>query len=296
MGGIDPETLGGTDIDTSTVHTAELPRIFGVFFNQNQNNILLDSSVRKALDIATNRTALIDEALAGQGKAIDTPISFKQKEAALWSDDAIQQAGKILDAAGWKLNTDTGIREKTAKGTVTPLSFTLTTADTIDLKVTAENLKSQWMKIGVDVTIQVYENGDLNQNIIRPRKYEALLFGEIIGRDYDLYPFWHSSERNDPGLNIALYTNIKTDKLLETLRTSSDTEIRTDALAEFIAEIQKDHPALFLYTPYYLYITRNTIQSIDINTITFGSERFLNVADWYIETNAVWSIFTKNKL
>ena len=63
--------------------------------------------------------------------------------------------------------------------------------------------------------------GDLKQNVIRPRKYGSLLFGEVIGRDLDLFAFWHSSQRNDPGLNIAMYANPKADSLLETARASN---------------------------------------------------------------------------
>ena len=54
-----------------------------------------------------------------------------------------------------------------------------------------------WRALGADVEIKIFEAGDLNQNVIRPRKYDALLFGEIVGRDTDLFAFWHSSQRND---------------------------------------------------------------------------------------------------
>src|SRR3989338_3284862 len=82
-------------------------------------------------------------------------------------------------------------------------------------------LKTMWQKIGVRVDVKISEIGELNQNVIRSRKYDALLFREIVGRALDLYAFWHSSQRNDPGLNVALYTNTKVDKLLEDVRTTS---------------------------------------------------------------------------
>jgi hypothetical protein len=64
------------------------------------------------------------------------------------------------------------------------------------------------------VDVKIFDQGDLSQNVIRPRKYDALLFGEVIGRELDLFAFWHSSQRNDPGLNIALYANSTADKIL----------------------------------------------------------------------------------
>ena len=75
----------------------------------------------------------------------------------------------------------------------------------------------------------VYDQGDLSQNVIRPRKYDALLFGEVIGREVDLYAFWDSSQRTDPGLNIALYANPTADKILEQLRTTTDPAARTNS-------------------------------------------------------------------
>ena len=63
--------------------------------------------------------------------------------------------------------------------------------------------KSEWESIGAKITVKVFEYGDLSQNIIKTRKYDALLFGEFVGKDLDLYAFWHSSQRNDPGQNIA---------------------------------------------------------------------------------------------
>ena len=113
------------------------------------------------------------------------------------------------------------------------MRFSLATGETEELKHTAELLKEMWSTIGAGVEIKVFKSGDLNQNIIRPRKYDALFFGEIIGRESDPFAFWHSSQRNDPGLNIALYANIATDKLLEEGRVKSDKEERTEIYKKF---------------------------------------------------------------
>jgi hypothetical protein len=65
------------------------------------------------------------------------------------------------------------------------------------------------------VEVKVFETGTLNQTVLRPRKYDALFFGQVVNQMTDLFAYWHSSQRSDPGLNIALYANPKTDKLLE---------------------------------------------------------------------------------
>ena len=56
--------------------------------------------------------------------------------------------------------------------------------------------------------------------------YDSLLFGEIVNRESDLYAFWHSSQRKDPGLNVAMYTNAKVDKILEDASITNDEQQR----------------------------------------------------------------------
>ncbi|OHA93661.1 MAG: hypothetical protein A2W58_02350 [Candidatus Zambryskibacteria bacterium RIFCSPHIGHO2_02_38_10.5] len=147
--------------------------------------------------------------------------------------------------------------------------------------------------MGADVEVKIFEIGDLNQNIIRPRKYDALLFGEIVGRDLDLYPFWHSSQRVDPGLNIALYTNIKANKLLENIRKETDETLQKKYFDAFKKEIKNDVPAVFTYSPYFIYLIPKKIHNVTLGTLTTPSERFSNIFEWYIETNHVWKIFIK---
>jgi peptide/nickel transport system substrate-binding protein len=274
------------------VYVADLPRVFGVFFNQSQNDVLLNPTVRKALDISVPREKLVQDVLEGYGIPIDTPFGTLEHNTEPL-EERISTANEILEANGWIMNESTGVREKEIGSETLPLSFTLSTGDKKDLKFTAEAVREAWKKIGVDLLINIYESGDLNQNIIRPRKYEALLFGEIIGRELDLHPFWHSSERNDPGLNIALYTNITSDDILEQLRTALEPEKKDGLLKEFSAEINKDRPAIFLYSPQYTYITRSDLRDISLEKITLPSERFIDIHTWYIETNNVWNLFIK---
>ena len=150
-----------------------------------------------------------------------------------------------------------------------------------------------WQKIGADVEVKIFEAGELNQSVIRPRKYDALLFGEIIGRDLDLYAFWHSSGRLDPGLNIAEYVNVKADKILEKARTITNIQDRLNQYAAFETEVRKDIPAIFLYAPDFIYILPKNIQGVVIGSVTVPSERFSGISQWFIDTENVWKIFVK---
>jgi len=142
------------------------------------------------------------------------------------------------------------------------------------------------------VSLQVFNASDLNHSVIRPRKYDALFFGEIIGRESDPFAFWHSSQRNDPGLNIALYTNITADRLLEEGRVTFEKDARREIYQQFQEEVRSDIPAIFVYSPDFIYIIPNKIKGIKTGTITVPSERFLDIHTWYVETDRLWKIFT----
>ena len=275
------------------VITSPLPRVFGIFFNQNQSEILVLKEVRLALDISLDKKKIVDEVLSGYGKTLDGPIPYgliNNKQPS--SNYNIEQAQSVLLKAGWIKNSKTGIMEKKISKTKTiKLVITISTLNSPDLIKTAELIKDAWGKIGAIVDIKQFEFGDLQQNIIRPRKFEALLYGMVIGRDMDFFAFWHSSQRNDPGLNISMYANSKVDKLLEDARKSSDIDTRITKYLSFENEVKKDIPAVFLYSPDFIYITPSKINGLTIGVITLPFERFLNVNNWFIETNNLWKIF-----
>jgi peptide/nickel transport system substrate-binding protein len=288
------------------IRTAVLPRIFGLFFNQNQAAIFTDKNIIEALDLAINKERIVNEVLQGYGKVIDSPIpaSFYAGEslseepgiAEEVPESSPEKAGEILDKAGWKMG-ENGLREKektvNKKKEKTPLTFALATSDAPELQRVAELIKEDLGRIGVDVTLQIFEIGDLNQNIIRPRKYDALLFGQVINHEADLFAFWHSSQRNDPGLNIALFTNTKADKLLESAITSLDEKERLTKYTQLAEEIKKDKSVIFLYSPQFVYVVDPRLKGLRLDHIANSQDRFNGVNEWYKETEKLWKVFVK---
>lgn len=280
--------------NTGIVLQVPLPRIFGLFFNQNENAVFANKEVRLALNEAVDRENIIKEVLEGYGtKSLSLLPSYlsNKKDSDLSAEERIISAEGILKKAGWTKN-EQGLMTKSVKKETTELAFSISTSNAPELKKTAEILKSTWEKMGAKVDIKVFDLAELQQNVIRPRKYDSLLFGEVIGRDLDLFAFWHSSERNDPGLNMAMYTNSKVDKLLEEARRQEeDDKKKTLLLIEEL--IIADAPAVFLYSPDFIYVVPENIKGISLDEITSSSERFLNVEKWFIETDKVWNIFKK---
>ena len=290
--------LAADSAQSYAVKSAPLPRIFGVFFNQSQNAALADKSVRQALDMTVDRNAIVQAVLSGYGTPIAGPLPAgmsASSSAVIATSSNFAGAQALLEKNGWKRDPASGIYQYQKKGskTVTPLSFDIYTADTPDLKQAAELVKNSWAKLGADVSVKVFDSSDLYQSVIRPRKYDALLFGELIGKDRDLYAFWHSSQRSAPGLNVSMYANSKADKLLEQIRTTSNAQLRASEYAQFDQQVRSDIPAIFLYSPDFIYAVPKALQGLRLEELTGPSDRFDSVSSWYIETENVWRVFVK---
>ncbi len=171
---------------------------------------------------------------------------------------------------------------------VLALKFSLVTVNQPKMVENAELLKKQWRALGAEVEIETYSLFQLEQDFIKPRNYESLLFGEVLGAIPDPFPFWHSSQKKDPGLNLALYENSEADKLLEENRKTSDMEIRAEKLVLFENVLIEDVPCVFLYSPDFIYTVSKEIKGIEIKKITDPSKRFVGIENWYIKTKRAW--------
>lgn len=268
--------------------TAAYSRVFGVFFNANSNQLFARTEVRKALSLAIDRSALVQNALGSYGTALMGPVppgsGIKETPVPV-SANPTGDAAAILENAGWKYDGDARVWRN---GTATLGSLTIKTSNVPELKAVATEVQTAWQKLGIETDIELYEEGDLNQNVIRPRKYDALLFGMVIGRDQDLYAFWDSQERNDPGLNIALYANKTVDNLLDDARQTGSQDARLADLQKINDDVSADYPAAFLYAPDFVYAVPQNLGGVTLPQITTPSDRFASVTHWYVSTDAVW--------
>jgi peptide/nickel transport system substrate-binding protein len=301
-GGSNLSPASAAELSTSVrIMEAPLTRIFGIFFNQNNKELLAHKAVRQALNLLIDKQEIIDKVLMGYGSVATDPLpprtgTFLGDTASSTFSRDTDKAQALLAKDGWKMNLSTNILEsKPAKAATTTLSFSLSTANVPELVDAAKHIEEDWSSAGIQADVKIFEPSDLNQTIIRPRKYEALLFGMVTGTDPDLYAFWHSSQRNDPGLNVSMYTNAKADKLLESMRQTADTAELSAQYKKFADEIATDSPAVFLWSPNFIYAIPNKVQGVKLRQITNPSDRFLDIETWYVDTDRIWEIFNRTK-
>ncbi len=275
------------------VLTTPLPRIFGLFAQQVQNPALGDQSVINAISTALDRSIITERILHGyahpQNRAL--PVGFVSESSQQAVAFNIEQAREILDSAGWKLTTGVGNAVR-MKGNQT-LTFTLTTVDSPELLSIAEEIRNQLSLLDIPIIIRSFPIDDLQQDIIRARSFEMLLFGQTFRHDSDLYSFWHSSQRGSSGLNITQYNNSQTDALLEKVRETQSFEERQELNERIEDQLALDASVIFLYTPDFVYMSNGIAQGVTLPHIRASQERFTDVHNWFIHTERIWNIFTQ---
>lgn len=268
-----------------TTTFTDLPRYYSVFFN-NESEPTKNPEVRQALEMATPKAEIIKTILAGQGEMLQSPFSpkiFPYLEIKdIYNPDA---AKKLLEKNGWIVNAETGFRQKLYKKISRDLEINLITSQNENFVSIASLIKDSWEKIGAKVNLKVIPLQELEAEYIRPRNFDALLFGEVIGQNPDLYSFWHSSQKFDPGLNLSVFTSKDLDRLIEELRQSPG---ENQNIIESIQKIFiKNVPAVFLYAPRYAFIKADSFTHSPYLIMNSGSDIFNNVNKWYKNTKRV---------
>jgi len=273
-----------------------VPRLFSIFFNQNRSPVLRDLAARQALSAAIDREQLVVSALGGYGVPTNSPVPNDQNKLELTNDtttvssSSAESAVAILTAGGWRLSED-NVWEKRIAGELTQLQVIIRTSNNPTFMEVTESVIRMWRDIGILVQTELFEQSDLLQTVIRPRDFDALLFGIDMNRSVDLYPFWHSSQREDPGLNIAQYANITVDAALQNARQIQDASERDIVLASAINTIVSEQPAAFLFTPQLTYVVTTDLTTAPIVSVSRAHERFMNISNWHIATEDLWTWF-----
>lgn len=273
--------------DDDSVHAYGLPLTAAVMtFFKTSSGVLADAKVRQALVQGVNTGAIIDK-LGYPAKPVVEPLLMGQ----IGYDPAFAQAGynpeaakASLDALGWKTGND-GYRYKDKL----PLSFALSAEDTAEYSKVARELKDYWKAIGVKVEVQLKDPSDF-QSTLAFHSYDALLYGISIGTDPDVYAYWESSQANmlsNNRLNFSEYQSSAADSALDAGRTRTEPALRAAKYRPFLQSWQNDAPALGLYQPRFLYVTRGQLFNLKEHYINTPADRYNNVHEWMIRQAAV---------
>lgn len=281
LANIEPQQISSLSSSYKIVQMKR-PLYYAAFLNPQNNAALKELAVRKSLLLGTPQSHLIEKVLLGHASPLNSPIPPPIRPGEETTYD-VEKAKSLLLEAGWEDVDGDGIREK-KKNKNENLSLTIITPQNSFLIETASILAKSWKELGIDTTVEIVPLRELELNYIEPRKYDVLLFGNVLDLEADPFSFWHSSQKFNPGRNLSLYQNKTVDRLTETIRETLDGTKRNDLYLKFEEEIKEDVPVIFLYSPDFLYAVSKRIKNIPSQIITLPGERFSTIEQWFIKS------------
>lgn len=264
---------------------AEKPFIFKknlAFRNHGQDVVELQKCLSKFPDIYP--TGEINGYFGEKTKAAVIKFQEKHYQDILSPSGLSKGNGEVKQGTRDKLNEICFSQNDSAS----QIEITLTTSDRFPLPEIAEIIQKNWQGLGVKTTVKKMALSELQTDVLAKRNFEVLLFGEALGAIPDPFPFWHSSQKNHPGLNIASYNSQKADALLEKARENQSTDEQQKELEQFQDILLKDLPAIFLVRANYIYFLSNNIKGLEIEKIIEPAKRFSTIEKWYIKTKRIW--------
>lgn len=151
----------------------------------------------------------------------------------------------------------------------------------------AQDLVARWQPLGVHMTLETRTATELARDVIPTREYDALIYGLDFGGDSDPYPFWHSSQISEKGLNLSNFAQIDADKLLEKARQEPKPEERVKLYEQFQAIFDREVPAIELEQVTGKFATDAKLQGVSAHAGLSLANRFDTVTDWYRKTRRV---------
>lgn len=268
-----------------TIRTGSMPINSGVFaFFKTTAPILKDSQVRHALVNAVDRQAIL-EIFDSQYTPLKTPllpaqIGYTDKYA---QKTDINRSKKLLEQAGWRHSGNEQLRYKQGK----ELKLSLVTVKNPEYKLLAERLQKQWSLVGVTVDISLLSPEELQRTALTANSYDILLYGISIGRDPDVYVYWHSSQAKTGGRNFSQWQSAVADTALEVGRARTQQVLREARYDTFQSEWQKAAPAVALYQMRSKYAYHQNAHGFVGSSANSIADRLTNVENWTVNTHLV---------
>lgn len=200
--------------------------------------------VRKALNLAIDRDAIVSKVLHGVGAPSGGPLyprywAFDSSVLNYSFDPA--GAAQLLDAAGYRMS-------KTDETAAPPARFRFTCLLPKDFTVwqrIALQLQKDFFNIGVDMQFKVVPMTEFNDLVFSGR-FDAAFVDMSSGPTPSRTYVWWGSSRNFKGNNVFGYENPEAERQFQTLlRSTNDAAIRS-ATSRLQRIFHDDPPAVFV--------------------------------------------------
>lgn len=223
-----------------------------------------DPDVRRAMTLAIDRKALVEDLLYGYGRVGTGPfLSFwwgADPSLAPWPCDPAE-ARRILASKGFAPRSGDGVLVRDGK----PLRLTLTTNAGNRLReAVIVKIQEQLSRVGIEVDTGVLEM----QTFVHKNTtgdFDAYLGGWRFSGKIDLRPIFGSAGFPPAGSNVVRYRSAEVDRLLDALDEAADWREMKPVLSSIGRRIRDDQPYTFLYETRRLAAVGPRLQGVEID-------------------------------
>ncbi|WP_432706058.1 ABC transporter substrate-binding protein [Clostridium felsineum] len=247
------ENLGFANIRISTVSD------YGYVYMNNKKSYLKDKNVRQALIYGLDRQKIVDVAYKGYGEVATVPTS-----PLVWSynTDGVnkykfdpEKAKKLLDADGWKLNSN-GIREK--NGQKLKLSYLTSKNTDQTIPVAKENYKA----LGIDFEPEIMDFNTLVEKLNKGDYDLAAVRTSGLVDPNDSVEEFSSKKASE---NVTGYYNSKVDDLISEGVSTLNVKKRKVIYQKLYKELSNDPPVILIDYRKSLRAWNSRIKGLDTN-------------------------------
>ncbi|NCN25781.1 hypothetical protein GW935_03975 [Candidatus Falkowbacteria bacterium] len=265
------------------------PSNTALFFNlRSQDSIVYNYNIRKALALAINKPEIIKNILRDNAIVLNSPlnpVSFGFSTDTINYEYNLTEAKKLLETEKFILSATTtnGQIKNTLTKNGKTVNLKLTVINDLEQIKIAEAISATWQDLGFIIDLDIIEKNDFINKTLKPKDFQIVLFSWSAGVNPDPYQMWHSSQSTEKGFNLSGFSDKKIDKLLEDSRINNNLKIRQQNLNDFQKELTTKLPAIFLYSPYQIYIQNKRLKGFNETIITSAEDRFNNITTWYLK-------------
>ena len=241
--------------------------------------ILGDPAVRKALQHATDRQTISDGIFYGLEQPADTlyattvpycNVGLKPYEY------STETAAQILDEAGWVLGSDK-MRAKDGKQLALDLLYN---SDSVTEKTIAEYLQSEYLKLGISMTIHGEEEQSYRDNM-KAGNFD-MVFNICWGMPYDpqsSLAAMRAPVYGDYAAQQGLEDKAEIDEAITKILTSTDETERQELYKSVLTNLHEDA----MYLPL-TYECNKALYTSALHGVHFGNDQYdVPFADMYFE-------------
>jgi len=223
-----------------------------------------DLRVRSAFEWAVDKNAMNQTVWNGVFKPACSPLTsnmlgYDAKTCDKYKYDT-QRANALLDDAGWRMNTATGVREKGGL----PLKLGLYFRSDSDLsRNMATFLQGNVKPVGIQIDLQGLARAGYF-DAVRAGKQHMQFWWESAGDPNVVRILVHSSNANG-GTNRNRYKNAEMDRLIDEAAAQTDTEKRKALYSQIQNKLLDEAVMVFFADPLSIFAYQKTLQGVTLD-------------------------------